>query len=168
MKSCPKCNQNYSDENLNFCLNDGELLRQYDDAPPTIIMDAPRVTNQTSWQQSQYQPPPEPLAPWQTQSPMGQNQSYGVAQMVRSPDQTLPTISLVLGILSLVMICCYGGIWLGLPAAIVGFLAMRNADSDPIQYGGRGLAIGGMVLGIITFLMAIGFLILGIVSSIFN
>ncbi len=168
MKVCPKCNQNYTDENLNFCLNDGELLKQYDDAPPTIIMDAPRVTNQTNWQQSQYQSPPQPMASWQNQQSNIQNQPYGMAQMMRSQDQTLPTISMILGILSLIMICCYGGIWLGLPAAIVGFIGMRNADSDSIQYGGRGMAIGGMVLGIISFLTSIGFLILGIVSSIFN
>lgn len=169
MKICPKCNQNYSDSNINFCLNDGELLSQYDDAPPTIIMDAPRITNQTNWQQTQYQPPaPEPLATWQTQQSPVQNQQFGVAQMSSSQDQTLPIISLVLGTLSILLICCYGGIWLGVPAAIVGFLAMKNADHDPVRYGGRGMAIGGMVTGIITFLIAVGFIVLGIFSSFIN
>lgn len=169
MKVCPKCNQNYTDENLNFCLKDGELLRQFDDAPTTMMMDAPRITNQTNWQQTPYQQPPsEPIAPWQTQQPAFQNQSFGIAQMSRSQDQTLPTIALVLGISSLLLICCYGGIWLGIPAAIVGFIGMKNADSDPNRYGGRGMAIAGMVLGIITFLIAIGFLILGIAGNIFN
>jgi hypothetical protein len=46
MKICPGCNQTYADENLNFCLNDGELLQQFgDDAPPTIMMDSSRTTN---------------------------------------------------------------------------------------------------------------------------
>lgn len=168
MKVCPKCNQNYTDENLNFCLNDGEMLTQFDDAPPTIMMDAPRITNQTNWQQTQYQQPSQPMAAWQNQQPSAQNQSYGITRTPFSQDQTLPTVALILGISSLVMICCYGGIWLGLPAVIVGWLGMKNADSDPAKYGGRGMAIAGMVIGIITFLMAIGFIILAFVGNIFN
>jgi len=52
-------------------------------------------------------------------------------------------------------LCCYGGIWLGLPAAVLGFLGVRNAGNDPGKYGGRGMAVGGMVLGIVTFLISI-------------
>jgi hypothetical protein len=63
------------------------------------------------------------------------------------------------------MICCYGGLWLGLPAAIVGYIGMRNADSDPTRYGGRGLAIGGMVAGIITFLAFLGWIALILMGS---
>ena len=37
----------------------------------------------------------------------------------------------------------------------VGFIGLRNADSDTSRYGGRGLAIGGMVLGTITFLASL-------------
>lgn len=80
-------------------------------------------------------------------------------------DQTLPTISLVLSILACFLVCCSGGIWLGLPAAIVGFLGMRNADREPEKYGGRGLAIGGMVLGIVTFLGSIVFLLISVISG---
>ena len=150
MKRCPRCNQTYTDDELNFCLNDGELLTAFgDDAPPTVFMDPPRVTGQASWQSA---PPP---VPWQGSQNI-QNPQQGTPAFFQSRDQTLPTISLVLGILSVLMVCCYGGIWLGLPAAIVGFLGMRNADSDPTRYGGRGMAIGGMVLGIVSFL---GFLV---------
>lgn len=163
MKFCPRCNQTYADENVNFCLNDGELLTKLgDDAPPTIFMDPPRVTDQTPWQQqTQYQPP----APWQSEPWSVQNQSYGVQAMRSSPDQTLPTVSLVLGIASFLMVCCYGGIWLGVPAAIIGFLAMRNIDGDPARYGGRGLAIGGLVLGIISLLSSILFIIIAIIAK---
>ena len=62
------------------------------------------------------------------------------------------------------MICCYGGIWLGLPAAVVGFLGMRNADNDNSRYSGRGMAIGGMVLGIISFLTSIIFVLFAIIA----
>ncbi|HTK25391.1 MAG TPA: DUF4190 domain-containing protein [Pyrinomonadaceae bacterium] len=158
MKRCPRCNQTYTDDDLNFCLNDGELLTSFNDAPPTVFMDPPRVTDQTGWQSA---PPP---APWQSPQNM-QSTPFGTPAFVQSRDQTLPTIALVLGILSVLMICCYGGLWLGLPAAVVGFLGMKNADSDPTRYGGRGMAIGGLVLGIVSFLAFLGWMVVLIFGS---
>ncbi len=158
MKQCPRCNQTYTDDQLNFCLNDGELLtnfasepspsRYMDDSPPTIMLDSARVTNPASWPASS-----SPPSQWQPQGL--QNQPFGTPAFIHKSDQTIPTIALILGILSLPMVCCYGGIWLGLPAAILGFLGMRNADSDLTRYGGRGMAIGGMVLGIVTCIISI-------------
>ena len=160
MKQCPRCRQTYSDDELNFCLNDGELLTTgvsseppptifggqnppAADEPATILMDKSRVTNPTGWQ-----PGGGPVQPWQQQAPIfGQPMGYGFP---RGADQTLATISLVLGIISLVAVCCYGGLWLGIPAAGIGFVALRNINSNPSQYGGRGLAIGGIVMGIVT------------------
>jgi len=159
MKVCPKCNRSYTDENLNFCLNDGEYLANYgDDAPPTMVMDALRITNQTNWQQ---QPPlGEPLAQWQSQPQNIRNQPFGAPAFVQSADQTLPTIALVLGILSVLLICCWGGgLPLGLGAVITGYLGMSNVDKNPMRYGGRGLAMGGLILGIISVLGSIGFIL---------
>lgn len=170
MKQCPRCQQTYSDESLNFCLEDGELLtpfsqepplgRYSDDTPPTIMLDRARVTNPADWPRSQ---PASVPAQWQ--SPNLQNQPFGGTGFVAKRDQTLPTISLVLGILSVVLICCYGGIWLGLPAAVIGFLGMRNADSDNMRYGGRGLAIGGMVLGVISLLASLVIAVIAMIAS---
>jgi len=168
MKQCLKCGQSYTDDTLNFCLNDGELListagydppptRYADDTPPTLIMNQPRVTNPIHWAGST-------PAQWQGQSPVPNQQSYGLASYGTTPNQTLATISLILGVISMFMVCCAGGIWLGLPAAVVGFIAMKNADNDPTRYGGRGLAIGGLVLGIVTFLASVFFLIFGQLS----
>ena len=165
MKKCLKCGQTYTDETLNFCLNDGEMLvqatgyapssTQYaDDSPPTIMMDQPRPTNPIDWPQTS---PPQ----WPVHAPSGVAQPYGLASYGVSRDQTLPTISLVLGIIACLLVCCAGGIYLGLPAAIIGFLAMRNIESRPDKYTGRGMAIGGMVLGIVTFLASLFFLIFG-------
>ena len=169
MKQCPRCKQTYSDPALNFCLEDGELLvafsqeppigRYADETPPTILLDQSRVTNPTNWPQQQAAQPP---ARWQPQSMQGGQFSTAFP---RSRDQTLPTVALILGILSLLLVCCYGGIWLGVPAAIVGFLGMRNADSDPSRYTGRGMAIGGMVLGVISLLSSIAFVLFAIVAS---
>lgn len=177
MKRCPKCGQGYTESDINFCLNDGELLIQYtpdepqtifaddvpptrfgDDSPPTVMMDRTRITNQTAWPQA------SPPAPWQSQTPALQNPEYSVGGYTVSRDQTLPTIALLLGVASAIMVCCYGGIWLGIPAAIVGFLGMRNADSDPTRYTGRGMAIGGMVLGIITFLISMVIVVFAVLA----
>ena len=167
MKLCQKCGQTYSDPTLNFCLNDGELLVQQtgyeppptqfaDDSPPTLLMNQPRVTNPIDWAQQL------PLA---NRQPSGANPQFGMVGVSGpSRDQTLPTISLVLGIISLILVCCAGGVFLGLPAAIVGFIAMRNIEANPGKYSGRGMAIGGMVLGIVTFLASVFILIFGQLS----
>ena len=170
MKQCPRCRQTYSDDQLNFCLEDGELLtafaqepppaRYKDESPPTLLMNDPRATHPTNWPQS---PPAQPAARWQPQNV--QNTPFQSPAFSPKRDQTLPTISLILGILSLLLVCCYGGIWLGLPAAVLGFLGMRNADNDPSRYTGRGLAVGGMVLGVISLLASIVFAIIGIASN---
>src|SRR5215213_9545923 len=172
MKKCPRCSQTYTDDGLNFCLNDGEHLTFADEPPPTIfgdrtqeqegetptvLLNRPRVTNQTNW------PNAAPPAPWQPASPGVQNTGY-VAGFSRSADQTLPTISLILGVASVLMICCWGGLPLGAAALVTGFIGMRNADSDPTRYGGRGLAIAGMVLGIVSFVASFIYLIFALLA----
>lgn len=168
MKQCPRCNQTYTDDQLNFCLEDGELLmawaneppptRYADDSPPTLLMNEARVTNPSNW-------PASPAAEWQQPQQNLQNQPFRSPAFVQSRDQTLPTLALILGILSLPLTCCMGGIWLGLPAAVLGFLGMRNADNDSSRYGGRGMAIAGMVLGVISFLASVIFALSGLIRG---
>lgn len=172
MKKCLRCGQSYTDDTLNFCLNDGELLvdttgyeppptRYADDSPPTLLMNQPRVTNPIDWPQA------SPMQQWQSpnQSPAPFANQYGIAGYgTSSPNQTLPTWSLVLGIASVPTVCCLGGILLGIPAIIIGFIGMRNADNEPSKYGGRSLAFAGMILGIITFVISFFFLIFGQLS----
>lgn len=161
MKQCPRCFQTYSDDLLNFCLQDGELLREFfqeppsrfvDDSPPTVVLNEARRTNPTAW-------PVTPPTPWQP----GQMQRQGTPhQYLVSLDKTIPTVALVLGILSLPM--CWCG-WLGLPAMILGIIGKRNADRDPSRYGGSGLAIAGMIMGIISMLVFIIFIIAAAVAD---
>lgn len=174
MKVCPKCNQTYTDEELNFCLADGELLMSQssesptqlfnDASSPTRYMDSPRTTNPNHdpWQMDQ--PPQQPLAQWNQPQGM-QNPGYGMPVGRVSRDQTLPTIALILGILCLPLSCVCGGMWLGIPAAICGFLGMRNADADPVKYSGKGMAIAGLILGIVGFVLSFIFLILQLANS---
>lgn len=83
-------------------------------------------------------------------------------RLARSTDQTIPTLALILGIFSLPM--CWCG-WLGLPAAVLGFIGMRNADTNGERYGGRGMAIAGMVMGIISLLIFLLFIILTVAAG---
>lgn len=163
MKVCPNCNQTYTDQSLNFCLNDGATLTEMktDEPPPTILMNSARTTSPNyaePSQQTNFGNQPNfgnepsfgnaPVANWQNQS-MSPNQPQYMAPplAVRGQNQTLPTISLILGILGLVLLCCWGGIPFGIAAAITGYLGMNNANNNPQQYGGKGLAIAGLIMG---------------------
>jgi amino acid transporter len=148
MKQCPRCNKTYTDENLNFCLEDGEMLTvmaphsgaYLDDPPPTMIMNEARVTNPVSWQQPSAPPP----AVYQGQPMMGQY------NMPMTPNQTLAIVSLCLGIGSVTIgWCCYIGVLLSPAAIITGFIALSQIKKDPQRNGGRGLAIGGIVTGLV-------------------
>lgn len=164
MKSCPACQQIYDDDDLNFCLNDGATLEYHrkDDAPPTVFMNQARTTNEMNWSAAN-PPPAAPMSAWQSPS-MQPSEAY-MPHYLHGHDQTLPTISLVLGILSVVFICCYGGFYLGIPAVIVGFLALRNTNNNPSHYGGRGLAIAGLILGAGSFLTALLIILLAIIGN---
>ena len=150
MKQCPRCKQTYTDDNLNFCLEDGELLSglvsepppsRYvdDDPPPTMVMNEPRVTNPSNWPSSQ-------PAAWQPPQPMFQQQQvFGQSHMPLSASQTLAAVSLGLGIGSMTIgWCCYLGVLLSPAALITGFIALSQIKRDPQRYTGRGFAIAGI------------------------
>jgi hypothetical protein len=165
MKICPVCNQTYVDDNLNFCLTDGGTLTSInDDAPPTIMLNRARTTQQ-NW--GNYQPPTpwgsQPLQTNQTNTPEQQNQPFYHFQ-TQGQNQNLPTVSLALGIIGLLFACCYGGIPFGAAALVVGFLGLKNINEDPMQFGGRGLAIGGIVTGVIGLLISLGLFLLVVIS----
>ena len=162
MKECPRCNKSYEDDQLNFCLEDGELLRvprsstQYAE-PPTRVLDQSRVTNPTDW----------PAAPLMSPESRGVGQ-FGSSYPVKH-DQTMATVSLCLGIASVTVgWCCSTGMLLSPAALVTGFLALSYIKKDPQRYGGRGLAIGGIVTGIIYFCLLILFLVVFGASQLLN
>ncbi len=157
MKICPNCNQTYTDETLNFCLNDGSALREKEsEPPPTVFMDSPRRTNPNY---TEYETPFGKSDQQIYQAP------YSPPAVNYSQDQTLPIISLVLGVLCFLTICCYGGIPLGLGAIITGYLGMKNADQNPQKYGGKGLAVGGLILGAIGLVSGFIFILIAIIGN---
>ncbi len=163
MKYCPRCNERYKDENLNFCLNDGELLNEMsgEDAPPTAFLDPTRVTNEGNWNDqntnfSDFNSPNQQIyqQPFSSPAPMAM-----VGQ-----DKTLSIVSLVLGGLS--VFCCYIAIITGPAAIITGFLGMNKVKSQPELYGGKEMAIIGMILGGIGFIISVLYFIFVVLGSV--
>jgi len=155
MKQCPRCHQTYSDDQLNFCLEDGEMLSSFvqerpvtrygDDSPPTVMLKEPRPTNPSNWPSPATAAPP---AQWQGQAMNAPQGQFAPFMMVASPSQTLAVVSLGLGIGSMTIgWCCSLGLLLAPAALITGFLALSYIKKEPDKYGGRGLAIGGITTG---------------------
>lgn len=191
MKRCPTCQQTF-DDSQSFCANDGtRLINEEEEAAPdfdpmaTIMSPPPPRTgdikpppsqNFTDQQHYTDQPPPAasswmdppaqtPLTPspsW----PGGGMQPQNIPSYANMPNQqnTLAIVSLVCGILSLICL----GIITGVPAIITGFMQLNKIKTDPATYGGRGMAIGGMVTGSIGTLfsiLGILMLLLGIIGG---
>lgn len=100
---------------------------------------------------------PPPVQNWESNEPM-QNQQFTPPSASAAPNQTMAIVSLVLGVLSI--ICC--GFLAGVPAVIVGFMARSKANSNPAEFGGAGLALGGIITGIIGTILGIILLIVNI------
>lgn len=86
---------------------------------------------------------------WQNE-PM-QNPQYqpGSGIPAGGQNQTLAIVSLVLGIAGL-LFC--GGLT-GPPALITGIMAKKKATNNPAEYGGAGLALGGIITGVLGTLL---------------
>jgi hypothetical protein len=102
--------------------------------------------------QAEWTPPPVPDSDWQNQQ-IGQNTPFQPPPAgTGSINQTLPIVSLVFGIVSL---CCYISPLTGIVAVVTGYMGMKNANNDPANYGGKGLAIAGMITGGVFFLIGL-------------
>lgn len=117
--------------------------------PPSPFGNADQSFN-SPMQQAEWSPPPAPVSEWQNQD-LGANTPFQPPPAAVGQDQTLAIVSLVCGVLGI--LCC--GLVTGIPAIITGYMAKNNVDSNPNQYGGRGLAIAGMVMGGISILFSI-------------
>lgn len=65
----------------------------------------------------------------------------------------LAIASLILGILSMVMF----GILSAIPGIITGHMARSRASKDPVNYGGAGMALAGLILSYLAILISVGF-----------
>ena len=119
MKICPKCQQTYSDENLNFCLDDGTVLNRSGAAmmPDTVLLNQPRAT----------------FAP-STQMPTTQQQRQGwntaPQQQYATPSKkSSKTWVWVLLALGAVILLCGGGGFAGL-IYLASIANNKNLSSD--------------------------------------
>ncbi len=128
-----------------------------DDAPPTVVLDDVRITNPSNWPHSgpstpyPTMPPPQPV--------MGQPQ-FGAYIGPQPPSQALAIVSLCTGIASVTVgWCCSTGILLAPVALITGFMALSKIKNDPQNFSGRGMALTGIITGVIYFSLLILFVI---------
>lgn len=98
MKICPRCQKTYTDDNLNFCLEDGSVLTQASaSAPPdTVMMPTPQVT------QPQQAPPGQ----------AGAQQAWNTAPQpyAMQPKKSSKTWLWVVAILGVLVLVCGGGL----------------------------------------------------------
>lgn len=95
--------------------------------------------------QDEWNPPLVPDASWQN-APAAQDQSFGPpVTAAKGPNQTTALISLILGVLGIVF--CSG--LTGPIAIVMGMMARKKASRNPAEYGGAGLALGGIITGLI-------------------
>ena len=98
MKICPTCQQTYTDDGLNFCLNDGailSLMSGQNAPPPTVLMNPPRPTNQ-----------PNPFGNQTNEQVTWNRQAQSAAQPTKKSSKTWLW---AIGILGLVSLLCGGG-----------------------------------------------------------
>jgi hypothetical protein len=177
MRRCPKCNQEFADEWLTFCTQDGTSLMDVPvsttEPPPTLYSQAmpPSVspTEQPTLDMpgkysapASYQPPAPLQSGWTPPPPP----AFPV-----KPQQSLAVASFVLGMVSITVgWCCSFGVLTAPIALILGIVALVQIKSDPARNAGKGFAIGGIVTGglyfaiiaLIILLYGIGFLLSGI------
>jgi len=125
---------------------------EFADPKPSAATASAQFGDRFPASETDWTPPPAPVAEWQNQG-IGSSSSSGAG----GENKTLAIISLVCGILSL--ICCS---WFipAIAAIVVGFIARGKANSDPANYGGAGLAMGGIITGAISILVGIVVVIL--------
>jgi hypothetical protein len=160
MKRCPTCNQQFTDEWLTFCTQDGTSLvdmpASSSQPPPTVMYPSMPPSVSPSEQPTLdfpggYQPPAVQMPAQQSIQP-GWNPPppppYG-----SQPQKSIAVLSMVLGIVSMTIgWCCYFGV-LTSPIAIgLGVFSLFQIKKDPTKYGGKGMAIAGIVAGALYFL----------------
>lgn len=80
-----------------------------------------------------------------------------------SKQQGIAIASMICGILSIT--CCMGFLT-GIPAVVLGFVAMNKEKADPVNYGGHGMALAGVITGGIGSLLFLGWIIFRIIIGV--
>jgi uncharacterized protein DUF4190 len=159
MKRCPTCNQQFTDEWLTFCTQDGTSLVDVTGSAPSIGEPPPtfayppipptvsRSEEPTLDLPDAYRPPPVPASAPQTIQP-GWQPPPPPPGYVAGKQQSLAAASLVLGLVSITIgWCCWFGVLTAPISLVLGIISLVQIKNNPTQYSGKGMAIGGIVTG---------------------
>ncbi len=181
MKRCPKCNQEFTDEWLTFCTQDGTSLVDVEvspnQPPPTLVKPAmpPSVSpfeQPTLDLPERYSPPAQYSTP-QYSAPQPLQSAWTPPPpppLPSTPQQSLAVTSLVLGLVSITLgWCCSFGLVTSPVAVALGIVSLVQIKNNPTKYGGKPFAIGGIITGglyfailaLIIVLYGIGFILGG-------
>jgi hypothetical protein len=114
-------------------------------------------------------PPPGPPGGFPPPGPPGGPPPYdpaggGFGMPPQKPQNAFGIAALVLGIVSIVVCCCYAGFWAGIPAIILGYLGMKKADQGLAT--NKPLALAGLITGAVGLLLVIVLTILALTGAI--
>jgi uncharacterized membrane protein YphA (DoxX/SURF4 family) len=163
MKRCPRCNQEFTDEWLTFCTQDGTSLVEVEvspnDPPPTLVRPPmpPSVspTEQPTLDMPgrhvpppvEYIPPPPMQSGWTPPPP---------PPYPTGPQTGMAVTSMILGIASITLgLCCYFGILTAPVALVLGIMSLVQIKNTPNRYGGKGMAIAGIIMGALYFVILV-------------
>lgn len=110
-------------------------------------------------------PPPPPAGGGFVPPPPGGYAPVSVGYAAQRTDG-LAIASLVIGIISLVCFVACLGIVLGPTAAIMGFVSRQRISSSGGALGGGTLATIGLILGVVGFVVSVGWFFLAISGAI--
>lgn len=136
---------------------EAQTMIQPDFIPPFVAVPAPV---------QEWTPPPAPDASWQNQE-IGANTPFQPPMAGgEGQNKTLAIVSLVLGILGMT-VCC-GGLLPSIAAIITGVMARGKVNENPGEYGGSGMALGGLITGVIGLVLGIVIIILQVALGLFS
>ena len=179
MKYCPQCKRQFSEAWLSFCSDDGTPLVQ-ELTPAADPNWDPRI------REPKVQTPDEPATQWLPREPPVAGgwiapderppMDPGVWQPPAppavyprrtTPSQGLALASMITGIAGVLLASCFGPVP-GIVALVLGLVALSQIKKSPEKFGGKGMAIAGIVIGSLTVvfyvLLIIGWIIAAALS----
>jgi hypothetical protein len=178
MKHCPTCNKTFVDDGLSYCIHDGtplvggqvssdpelQVTKILSEAPPTAVVPPPATVD--SWGVEPSQPKtPEPYG-WANEAPPVWIPPQPPRPIIRQQQQqTMAVLSLIFGIAAITFGWICGGPFFAVLALILGTVALSQIKRNPLQYGGKPLALGGMITGGIVLLIHLVLLVFWLVFS---
>lgn len=176
MKYCPQCKRQFSEAWLSFCSDDGTPLVQEltpaadpnwdpqirepkvqtrDEEATQWLPREPPVAG--GWIAPDERPPMSPGAWSPPPPPM-------VIPRTTAPNQQLAMASMIVGLAGILLSWCFGPVP-GVVALVLGLVALSQIKKSPEKYGGKGMAIAGVVIGSLTIafyiLLVIGWILAG-------